>query len=202
MMMKRIITILSVIFLVGGIAVIGAAGLVAHESAIEQGREFLPDAQKDWQAKYLDSTAKNRDIKAGDFLGTIEIRSIKRIANIFEGTSEAELSKGVGHFIQSVMPGVQDNAVISGHRDTVFSNLGKVKIGAKIVVIAESGRHVYQVERIRIVSRDDRTVIVPTEEAVLTLSTCYPFVFIGNAPKRYIVVAKLMRPVTEDITTI
>jgi sortase A len=192
MMVKRIITILSTIILVGGIAVIGAAGLTAHESAIEQGMEYLPEAQKDWQARSSEYSAITKKIKAGEFLGTIEIPSIKRIANIFEGTTEAELSKGVGHFIQSVMPGVKDNSVISGHRDTVFSNLGKVKIGAKIVVIVESGRHVYQVERIRIVSKDNRTVIVPTEEAMLTLSTCYPFAFIGNAPERYIVVAKLL----------
>ena len=192
MNMKRIITILSTGLLVGGIAVIGAAGLAAHESAKEQARQYLPEAQKDWQSRSSDSNAISKKIKPGDFLGTIEIPSIKSVINIFEGTSEAELSKGVGHFIQSVMPGVKDNSVISGHRDTVFSNLGKVKIGAKIVITVESGRYVYQVERIRIVSKDDRTVIVPTEEAMLTLSTCYPFAFIGNAPERYIVVAKLL----------
>jgi sortase A len=191
MMVKRIITILSTIILVGGIAVIGAAGLTAHESAIEQGREYLPEAQKDWQARSSEYSAVGKKIKAGEFLGTIEIPSIKRIANIFEGTSEAELSRGVGHYTQSVMPGVTDNSVISGHRDTVFSKLGKVKIGSRIVVTVESGRYIYQVKRIRIVSKDDRTVIVPTEEATLTLSTCYPFVFIGNAPKRYIVLASL-----------
>jgi sortase A len=191
MMVKRIITILSTIFLVGGIAVISAAGFTAHESAIEQGREFLPDAQKNWQKRSSESSVISREFSAGDFLGTIEIPSIKRIANIFEGTSEAELSRGVGHYTQSVMPGVTDNSVISGHRDTVFSKLGKVKIGARIVVTVESGRYIYQVKRIRIVSKDDRTVIVPTEEATLTISTCYPFVFIGNAPKRYIVVASL-----------
>jgi sortase A len=192
MNMKRIITILSTGLLVGGIAVIGAAGLAAHESAIEQKRPYLVDAQRDWQSRASVDSVIKREIKAGDFLGTIEIPSIKSIINIFEGTSEAELSKGVGHFIQSVMPGVKDNSVISGHRDTVFSNLGKVKIGAKIVIIVESGRYVYKVERIRIVSGNDRTVIVPTEEATLTLSTCYPFIFVGNAPERYIVVAKLM----------
>jgi sortase A len=111
--------------------------------------------------------------------------------NIFEGTSEAELSKGVGHFIQSVMPGVSDNSVLSGHRDTVFSKLGRVRLGAKIKITVESGTYIYTVNRIRIVSSDDRTVIVPTERATLTLSTCYPFTFIGNAPKRYIVIAVL-----------
>ena len=189
--MKRIIGILSTIFLVGGIAVIGSAGFAAHESSIEQGKQFLPEAQKNWRANSFDSPAARKAIPAGEFLGTIEIPSIRRTANIFQGTGEEELAKGVGHFTQSVMPGVTDNSVISGHRDTVFSNLGKVKIGAKIVIIVQSGKYVYKVNKIRIVAADDRTVIVPTEEARLTLSTCYPFVFIGNAPKRYIVVAAL-----------
>ena len=198
MKMKRIITILSTIFLVGGIAVIGAAELEAHKSAVEQGKQYLPEAQKNWQ---LDSEAKSVSVKpaiTGEFLGTIEIPSIKRTVNIFQGTSESELSRGVGHFIQSVMPGVSDNSVLSGHRDTVFSNLGKVKLGAKIKITVKSGTFIYKVNRIRIVSSDDRTVIVPTETATLTLSTCYPFVFIGNAPQRYIVVAKLIVPASLD----
>jgi len=191
MKMKRIISILSVISLAGGIAVIGSAGFAAHESAIEQGKYFLPEAQKNWQTKTSDDSTKGNQVNIGEFLGTIEIPSIQRTVNIFEGTSEAELSKGVGHFIQSVMPGVSDNSVLSGHRDTVFSKLGRVRLGAKIKITVESGTYIYTVNRIRIVSSDDRTVIVPTERATLTLSTCYPFTFIGNAPKRYIVVAVL-----------
>jgi sortase A len=191
MKMKRIISILSVISLAGGIAAIGSAGFAAHESAIEQGKHFLPEAQKNWQTKTSDESKKGNQVNIGEFLGTIEIPSIQRTVNIFEGTSEAELSKGVGHFIQSVMPGVSDNSVLSGHRDTVFSKLGRVRLGAKIKITVESGTYIYTVNRIRIVSSDDRTVIVPTERATLTLSTCYPFTFIGNAPKRYIVIAIL-----------
>lgn len=189
--MKRIITILSAISLAGGIAVIGLAGFAAHESAIEIGKHFLPEAQKNWQANSSNNPVIRKEIPAGEFLGTIEIPSIKRSVNIFQGTSENELSRGVGHFIQSVMPGVSDNSVLSGHRDTVFSKLGKVRLGSKIKITVQSGIFTYTVNRIRIVSRDDRTVIVSTEKATLTLSTCYPFTFIGNAPERYIVVAVL-----------
>jgi len=59
-------------------------------------------------------------------------------------------------------------------------------------VTTNYGVFVYEVHKIRIVKADDRTVIVPTQDAVLTLSTCYPFRFVGNAPKRYIVQAGLV----------
>lgn len=188
--------------MVGGIVVIGATQIEMRRSAIEQGKEYLPEAQKDWQARSAIVPKRISGIKAGDFLGTIEIPSIKRVVNIFEGTGALALSKGAGHYTQSVMPGVADNSVLSGHRDTVFFNLGKVKVGAKILITVESGSYVYQVKRIRIVSRNDRTVIVPTDNATLTLSTCYPFRFIGNAPKRYIVSAELKEATLENAITI
>lgn len=196
-MMKRIIAILSTILLVGGIAVIGSAELAAHQSSVEQGKQYLPEAQKNWQANPQKVALQSKSIASGEFLGTIEIPSINRTVNIFQGTSESELARGVGHYIQSVLPGITDNSVLSGHRDTVFSQLGKVKVGAKIVITVESGTYIYQVERIRIVAKDDRTVIVSTAKATLTLSTCYPFVYIGNAPKRYIVSATLIEQSSE-----
>ena len=98
----------------------------------------------------------------------------------------------MGHYVGSVIPGVSDNSVLAGHRDSVFRRLGEVKIGDLITVKNDYGTFVYEVHKIRIVQANDRTVIVPSKDAILTLSTCYPFRFIGNAPKRYIVQAGLV----------
>jgi sortase A len=98
----------------------------------------------------------------------------------------------VGHYVGSVLPGVSDNSVLAGHRDSVFRNLGDVKLGDLMTVRTDYGVFVYEVHKIRIVKADDKTVIVPTADAVLTLSTCYPFRYVGNAPKRYIVQAGLV----------
>jgi sortase A len=43
------------------------------------------------------------------------------------------------------------------------------------------------------VPKDDKTVIVPTDNAVLTVTTCYPFEFVGSAPDRYILIADLIK---------
>lgn len=134
---------------------------------------------------------------AGENFGSLLIPVLKQKMPIIQGTGTEELKKGVGHYLQSVLPGEEDNCVLAGHRDTFFSGLGKLKKGDQLVVQTVAGTFTYEIRNIRIVDKDDRTVIVPTDHAVLTLSTCYPFQFIGNAPKRYIVSSDLIMSSTE-----
>ena len=128
----------------------------------------------------------------GDNIGSLSIPVLKQKMPIIQGTGTDDLKKGVGHFIQSVLPGEKDNCVLSGHRDTVFAKLGKLKIGDQLIVQTSAGTFTYEIKLIRIVDKDDKTVIVPTDHAVLTLTTCYPFLFIGSAPNRYILSADLL----------
>ncbi|TWT07164.1 class D sortase [Planococcus sp. CPCC 101016] len=128
----------------------------------------------------------------GDLMGELIIPKLEASLPIIHGTDEAELEKGVGHFAQSVMPGENDNSVLSGHRDTVFRELGEVGKGDILIVKTFSGTFTYKVRQVRIVDEDDRTVIVPKPRATLTVSTCYPFDYVGYAPDRYILVADLV----------
>ena len=132
------------------------------------------------------------NIVSGSGIGTLTIPALKQKLPIVEGTGKAELKKGVGHYAGSVMPGVDDNCVLSGHRDTVFTRLSELKIGDKLIVQTPEGQYTYMIRRIRIVDKDDRTVIVPTDHVVLTVTTCYPFRYVGSAPDRYIVSADLI----------
>ncbi|MDP1851355.1 MAG: class D sortase [Candidatus Planktophila sp.] len=135
--------------------------------------------------------------KIGEVIGVLSIPRLKRDLPIIEGTTPKELKRGVGHYVRSVLPGVSDNSVLAGHRGTVFKKLNNIKIKDLLIVTTEHGEFIYEVYRIRIVKANDKTVIVPNEDAILTLSTCYPFRFVGNAPKRYIVQASLVN--TEPI---
>jgi len=128
----------------------------------------------------------------GDLIGSLTIPALNRKLPIFKGTGDRELGKGVGHFIQSVRPGAEDNSVLSGHRETVFRRLYNLNIGDQLIVETSDGIFTYAVTGTRIVHKDDKTVIVPTDHAVLTLTTCYPFYFLGRAPERYIVSATLV----------
>lgn len=128
----------------------------------------------------------------GDTIGSLSIPALNQTLPIIEGTGNDELKRGVGHFAQSVLPGVKDNCVLSGHRDTVFTGLGKLKVGDQLVVQTQAGTFSYEISLIRIVDKDDKTVIVPADHAVLTVTTCYPFNYVGSAPDRYILVADLV----------
>ncbi|WP_240689215.1 class D sortase [Ammoniphilus sp. YIM 78166] len=129
--------------------------------------------------------------KQGELIGKVEIPKLKESFPLIEGTGNKELAKGVGHYIGSVLPGESDNAVIAGHRDTVFRRLGEVEVGDVINVQTVAGTFSYHVIEQRIVDKEDRTVIVPHSEAILTVVTCYPFDYVGAAPNRYILTAKL-----------
>jgi sortase A len=132
--------------------------------------------------------------KVGENIGNLTIPALKRVIPIIQGANEDELKKGVGHFYQSVLPGEANNSVLSGHRDTVFRELGKLKIGDELATETSAGSFTYLIKETRIVHKDDKTVIVPTDHAVLTVTTCYPFRYVGDAPDRYIITADLIEP--------
>jgi sortase A len=172
-----------------GLSTVVVAGTQIYQINASSGSTYLPELDSSLETHAVVTLAKP---KIGDVIGSLWIPRLKRTIDIIEGTGTKELKKGVGHYVGSVLPGVSDNSVLAGHRDSVFRNLGELKIGDLMTVRTDYGRFVYEVHKIRIVNADDRTVIVPTDEAILTLSTCYPFRFVGNAPKRYIVQAGLV----------
>ncbi|WP_434168086.1 class D sortase [Peribacillus frigoritolerans] len=131
--------------------------------------------------------------ETGDLMGQLYIPTIEATLPIYHGTDEDELEKGVGHYAGSVLPGEKDNSVLSGHRDTIFKDLGEVGEGDLLIAKTEAGSFTYKVRKVRIVDADDRTVIVPKPKATLTVTTCYPFSYIGSAPERYVLVADLLK---------
>ncbi|MED4693529.1 class D sortase [Peribacillus frigoritolerans] len=131
--------------------------------------------------------------ETGDLMGELYIPKIEATLPIYHGTDEDELEKGVGHYAGSVLPGEKDNSVLSGHRDTIFRDLGEVGEGDLLIAKTEAGSFTYKVRKVRIVDADDRTVIVPKPKATLTVTTCYPFSYIGSAPERYVLVADILK---------
>lgn len=127
----------------------------------------------------------------GDVVGILSIPRIDKELPIVEGTDEDDLAKGVGHYKGTVWPLGSDQILLSGHRDTVFRRMGELKIGDELIVKVPYGEFTYKIESTKIVDAEDRTVIRSTApEEVLTVTTCYPFRYVGNAPQRYIITAK------------
>jgi sortase A len=111
-------------------------------------------------------------------------------AVVFEGTSDDTLLRGVGHLQGSAQPGAPGNLVLAGHRDTFFRPLRDIHPGDSITVTSAGREFKYIVQSTEIVNPDATEVLQPGNGSNLTLITCYPFSYIGNAPKRFIVTAR------------
>ncbi|AAP28746.1 LPXTG-site transpeptidase family protein [Bacillus anthracis] len=131
--------------------------------------------------------------KEGEKVAMLNIPKLKKKFSIYWGADDATLKKGVGMFVSDVTttPSGGGHTVLSGHRDTVFTDLGQLKEKDTLVLEYDNKTYTYEIQKIWITHADDRTVIIKKEEPILTLTTCYPFDYIGDAPDRYIIEAKL-----------
>jgi sortase A len=129
---------------------------------------------------------------AGSLVGRIEIPRLKLSAVIFEGTDDRTLYRGVGHLAGSATPGKRGNLVLAGHRDTFFASLKNIREGDEIDVTGPGGTFRYMAGATEIVAPEATEVLRPTGAATLTLITCFPFRYVGNAPDRFIVHGKIM----------
>ncbi len=117
--------------------------------------------------------------------------AIKLEVPVLPGTDDLTLDRGVGHIDGTAIPGAAGNVGIAGHRDGFFRGLKDIHGGDTIDLTTEQGTESYVVDEILIVSPEDVFVLQSRSRDSLTLVTCYPFYFVGSAPKRYIVHASI-----------
>ncbi|PGL87975.1 class D sortase [Bacillus sp. AFS054943] len=131
--------------------------------------------------------------KEGEKVAMLNIPKIKKRFSIYWKANDVTLKKGVGMFVSDLTttPSGGGHTVLSGHRDTVFTDLGELKEKDTLMLEYDNKNYTYEIQKIWITRADDRTVIIKKEEPILTLTTCYPFDYIGDAPDRYIIEAKL-----------
>ncbi len=122
----------------------------------------------------------------------LRIPAIDLAVPLLEGIDEITLNRGVGR-IPGMARKIADggNFGIAGHRDGYFRGLKDIGVGDTIEVLTLTDTFSYRVDDISIIGKNDLSVLQPTDNQVLTLVTCYPFYFVGHAPKRYIVKAVL-----------
>jgi sortase A len=120
-------------------------------------------------------------------LGRIQISSIGLAAMILEGVDAKTLRRAVGHIPGTAFPGQRGNVGLAGHRDTFFRALRNVRAGDEITLETLDGSYRYRVDFTQVVAPEDTEVLNGSDDATLTLVTCYPFSFVGPAPQRFIV---------------
>lgn len=114
---------------------------------------------------------------------------------VVEGDGPEALRRGPGHLAGTAMPGARGNCVIAGHRDTHFRVLKDIRRGDEIVLVTRAGRYLYRVAETSVISPNNLTPLHATRDAELNLITCYPFYYVGPAPKRFVVKAQLAGPI-------
>lgn len=197
---------LGIILIVSGLALIGWFGFqywdsmqsvqkikgdaVVKENTSDYTNPFLSEDE----ATEIDTPTTDINFQSGDQLATLVIPSIDLVFDVFMGTDDDVLAKGVGMYQSDVTttPDIGGHTVLSGHRDSVFSPVGELENGDSLYVRYQGMDYHYKIEKTWITDAEDLSVIVEKDEPTLTLSTCYPFRFIGSAPDRYIVEATLV----------
>lgn len=123
-------------------------------------------------------------------IGRVEIPRLDISVVVREGIDAVTLGRAVGHVPSTALPGAAGNVGIAAHRDTYFRNVRNIRNGDRIRMVTWKGTYEYVVDSLKIVEPTDVKVLDPTPEPAITLVTCYPFNYIGSAPKRFIVRAR------------
>lgn len=178
-------------------------GLKAFEEAVQQGQsdKLADQAESIWEvpapdqsawaegriAAYEESLRQDTDLPEA----VMRIPSIGLVVPVYSGANELNLNRGVARVLSTALFGERGNVGIAGHRDGYFRGLKDAAVGDLVEVQTLNGSLTYRISDFMVVDPQDVHVLAPTEEHTITLVTCYPFYFIGNAPQRYIVRAEL-----------
>jgi sortase A len=143
-----------------------------------------------WSEKRIMAWRATLSDKGPDAFAMLSVPSAGITVPVFEGADDRNLNAGVAWIEGTDKPGFDDgNTGIAGHRDGFFRGLQKVQIGEPISLMAGGEEFVYRISDISIVEPTNVETLLPQQEEIITLVTCYPFYFVGHAPQRYVVQA-------------
>lgn len=176
----------------GATALSAIAYQVEHKVSLER-RDHSFDRPQAERAAYGVETP----VEAGVPIGRLEIPRLGLSVVVAEGDDEHTLKVAVGHLPDTPLPWQEGNTALAGHRDTFFRSLRSVQPGDEVRFATRHGTFRYRVTRHTVVEPDELWVLDASPAAALTLITCYPFDYVGPAPRRFIVHAERMANVSD-----
>ena len=145
-----------------------------------------------WSSNRIDAYHEGNIQRTDAPLAILSIDKLDLKVPVYNGTDEINLNRGAGRIKGTARIDSPGNLGIAGHRDGFFRVLKDIEIGDNIGMLTRQGQQVFVVSSITIVDPTDVSVLAPTDDPTITLVTCYPFYFVGHAPKRYIVKGELL----------
>jgi len=146
-----------------------------------------------WSQKRVKDYEESLAAQFAPASAVLRIRKINVEVPVLEGTDDLTLNRGVGRIPGTGEVGADGNIGIAGHRDGFFRGLKDIGLGDTIEMLTANGSETYVIDRIFITDPSDVSALAPRLRPSLTLVTCYPFYFVGSAPKRFIVQATIAR---------
>jgi sortase A len=180
----------------------GCLAVVLLRDAQAESSQRIAAAALDQQLTSVAPAAETHDVRTSPdpawsavpehdgLVGRLEIPRLSFSVMVLEGDDTATLARAVGHMPGTAFPWESGNVVMAGHRDTFFRPLENLRTGDEIRMTTLRGTFHYRVTSTEIVQPSDVSVIAPTRTPALTLVTCYPFVYVGRAPQRFIIHAQ------------
>ncbi|MAT93236.1 MAG: sortase [Halioglobus sp.] len=144
-----------------------------------------------WSPGRIEDYRSSLDAALPDILGVLEIDALELKVPVYADSSEQVMDRGAGIIEGMAYPHEPGNIGISGHRDGYFRVLKDIRVGDVITLQTLEGAKRFTVDAIRIVDKADTSVLQDTREQTVTLVTCYPFYYVGPAPRRFVVTARL-----------
>jgi len=167
----------------------GEASYVENDASSQNSVPSLPVDFSLWSPKRIAEYENSLAVKTDLPLAILRIPKIKLEAPVFNDTDDLTLNRGVGRILGTARIGESGNLGIAGHRDGFFRGLQSISLGDLLELLRPGHTDQYVVSEIRVVTPDDISVLHRTAVPTVTLVTCFPFYFVGHAPKRYIVTA-------------
>jgi sortase A len=170
-------------FLAFGVLALGYAGFVFADSNAYQALEMK-------KFELSGRLSEPHILAEGEVIGEIQVPRLGLSVMVVQGDSSASLRHAVGHLAKSALPGEWGNVVLAGHRDTYFRPLRDIRLGDEIRFKTLENNFEYVVESIEVVAPRDIRVLEVFTGNDLTFITCFPFYYVGPAPKRFVVRAR------------
>jgi sortase A len=157
------------------------------------GTKYAPEPDYTlWSSKRITDYHEGNTRRNDPPLAVMSIDRLDLKVPVYNGTDEVNLNRGAGRIKGTAWIDSPGNLGIAGHRDGFFRVLKDVEVGDSIEMLTHNGHSEFVVSSITITDPTDVSVLAPTDNSSITLVTCYPFYFVGHAPKRFIVKGDLL----------